>query len=49
MKKPIMTAEDKAFGAGWLGFGTFDDTGRIANVKVWGKEVENKQVSPFGR
>ena len=49
MKKPIMLAEDKTFGAGWLGFGTFDDTGRIANVKVFGKEAEDRAVPPFGR
>src|SRR5262245_6866920 len=49
MKKPIMTAEDKSFGAGWIGFGTFDDTGRVANVRVWGKQAEDKQVELFGK
>jgi len=47
--KPIMTAEDKTFGAGWIGFGTFDDTGRIANVRVWGKEAEDKQAPAFAK
>ncbi len=36
MEKPIMIAEDKTFGAGTLGFGSFDDTGNIDNVRVWG-------------
>jgi hypothetical protein len=49
MSKPIMVAEDKTFGAGWVGLGTFDDTGRIANLKVWGKEAEDKQAPPFGK
>jgi hypothetical protein len=49
LKRPIMVAEDKSFGLGWIGFGTFDDTGRIANVKVWGKEAEEKRVAGFGK
>jgi hypothetical protein len=47
MNKPIMIAEDKTFGPGWLGFGSFDDTGKIANIKVWGKSMEEKQVPSF--
>jgi hypothetical protein len=47
--KPIMTAADKSFGAGWIGFGTFDDTGRVANVNVWGKEAEDRRVAGFDR
>lgn len=49
MSRPVMVAEDKSFGAGWVGFGTFDDTGRIANIKVWGKEAEDKQAPAFGK
>lgn len=37
MDKPIMTAVDKTFGAGSVGFGSFDDTGNIDDVIVWGK------------
>jgi hypothetical protein len=47
MSKPIMTAEDKTFGAGWIGFGSFDDTGKIANIRVWGKEATEKQAPAF--
>jgi len=36
MTLPIMTAEDKTFGAGYVGFGSFDDTGKIDNIKIWG-------------
>ena len=38
MNVPIMKATDKTFGKGQVGFGTFDDTGRIDNVRVWTRE-----------
>lgn len=47
MEKPLMTAQDKTFGAGWVGFGSFDDTGKIANIRIWGKSAEDKRVSEF--
>jgi len=47
MEKPIMVAEDKSFGDGWLGFGSFDDTGKIRNVKIWGPSAEKKEVPAF--
>lgn len=47
MTKPIMVAEDKNFGPGWVGFGSFDDTGKIANIKVWGTSSEKKQAPEF--
>jgi len=37
MDKPIMKARDDTFAAGRLGFGSFDDTGNIDDVVVWGK------------
>jgi len=37
MAKPIMKTVDKTFGAGEVGFGTFDDTGNIDDVIVWGR------------
>lgn len=49
MSQPIMLAEDKSFGPGWVGFGSFDDTGKIANVKVWGKHAEARQAPEFSR
>lgn len=47
MAKPIMVAEDKSFGAGWVGFGSFDDTGRIANIRIWGKEAAAEKAPAF--
>lgn len=37
MDKPVMRAEDKTFLSGGIGFGSFDDTGNIDDVIVWGK------------
>jgi hypothetical protein len=47
LEKPIMTAEDRTFGPGWIGFGSFDDTGRVANIRVWGPSAETKRVPDF--
>ncbi|NUM52676.1 MAG: hypothetical protein HUU46_03440 [Candidatus Hydrogenedentes bacterium] len=40
MTKPVMKATDKTFIHGGIGFGTFDDTGSIDDVRVWGKATE---------
>ncbi len=32
---PILTANDKRLTDGYVGFGSFDNTGQIRNVKVW--------------
>lgn len=37
---PIMTATDKTFTWGRVGVGSFDDTGMIDAVTVWGRRVE---------
>jgi hypothetical protein len=47
LAKPIMRAKDATHGAGWVGFGSFDDTGKVANIKVWGPSAEDKQVPLF--
>ena len=36
MDKPIMTAIDKTFTRGGIGVGSFDDTGKFDDVKIWG-------------
>lgn len=40
MTKPVMKTTDKTFLHGGIGFGTFDDTGNIDDVHVWGKPAE---------
>jgi hypothetical protein len=39
MKIPIMEATDTHFDSGYVGFGSFDDSGLIDNIKLWGEEV----------
>ena len=46
MSKPIMTAEDKTFSTGYIGLGSFDDTGMVSHVRVWGPKVQTKKT-PF--
>jgi hypothetical protein len=46
MTIPIMVAEDKTFGPGFVGFGSFDDTGKVDNVKIWGPKVEEGKTAP---
>lgn len=40
MEKPIMKAVDKTFLSGGIGFGSFDDTGNIDDIRIWGKKTE---------
>jgi hypothetical protein len=49
MTKPIMTAEDTNFAAGYIGFGSFDDIGKVRNIRVWGPSVETKKTQFFAR
>jgi len=49
MTKPIMVAEDKNFGAGYVGFGSFDDTGMVDNIRVWGPSAETRKTAFFGK
>ena len=43
----LMTGEEKTFDKGFIGFGSFDDTGKVTNIKVWGKSVETKETPAF--
>jgi hypothetical protein len=47
MSKPVMTAEDPTFAEGWVGFGSFDDTGKVANIRIWSKTSTDKKVPAF--
>ena len=49
LKKPIMEAPDKTFGAGWIGFGTFDDTCRVRKVTVWAPAAEGGAKPQFAK
>jgi hypothetical protein len=47
MKKPIMKAEDKTFGEGFAGFGSFDDTGRFRSVTLYTKNLTIGKKAEF--
>jgi len=49
MAKPIMIAEDKSFGSGHIGFGSFDDTGMVDNIRVWSPTVETRKAEAFSQ
>lgn len=38
MTQPVMEAQDKTFGAGGIGFGSFDDSGKVDNIRIWSKD-----------
>lgn len=49
MTKPIMVAQNDKFKSGGIGFGSFDDTGRVDNIKIWGPSVEKRKVAEFSK
>jgi hypothetical protein len=49
MSKPIMVAQDTHFTSGYIGFGSFDDTGMIDNIRIWGRSAETKKTGFFSR
>jgi hypothetical protein len=38
MEKPVLTAQDKTLGHGWIGLGSFDDLGRFRNLQIQGEK-----------
>ena len=44
---PILTANSTAFTSGYLGFGTFQDSGKVRNLKVWAKAAESVAAQGF--
>jgi len=49
MTRPIMWAEDQTFGVGWVGFGSFDDTGKVDNIRLWTPVAPTLKAAPFFR
>jgi len=47
MKTPIMKASDKTFTSGYIGFGSFDDTGKYRNIRVYAPSVQEKKTDVF--
>ncbi|MDH5609890.1 MAG: hypothetical protein OEY56_10450 [Cyclobacteriaceae bacterium] len=48
METPIMEAVDMHFDGGYLGFGSFDDTGMIDNIRIYGTPL-SEQTAFFGQ
>lgn len=47
LTKPIMVAEDKTFASWNIGFGSFDGTGRIDNIRIWGPSAKKSKTKFF--
>ena len=47
MHEPIMVGENNTFGAGYIGLGTFDDSGKIDNIKIYAPKVTEKKADFF--
>jgi hypothetical protein len=43
----IEEAKDKTFGAGHIGFGSFDDSGKIDNIRIWSRDAVQKELAAF--
>lgn len=47
MDKPIMTATNTTFQQGWIGIGSFDDTGKADNLRIWAPNEPQKKQCTF--
>jgi pimeloyl-ACP methyl ester carboxylesterase len=45
--EPALVAGGTAPGAGWIGFGSFDDTAAFDDVRVWAVEASDQRVAAF--
>lgn len=48
MTTPLMEATDHHFDSGYIGFGSFDDTGMFDNIRIWGDE-QPREKSLFSK
>jgi hypothetical protein len=47
MKQPVLQGTHDALGPGRIGFGSFDDTGKIDNVQLWSNSIQKQQAVLF--
>lgn len=47
LSSPLMTGSDKTFLSGHIGFGSFDDTGMVRNIRIWAPEAEQAPAPAF--
>lgn len=43
----VEEANDKTFGVGYIGFGSFDDSGKVDNIKIWSHQTEKGRLEIF--
>lgn len=49
MDEPILRASDATHGAGYVGFGSFDDSGRVTNVRLYASDAQQERAPMFKR
>ncbi len=49
MTTPIMHGNDKTFTNGYVGFGSFDDKGKIRNVTIWAPAAKPRKTGFFSK
>lgn len=47
MDKPAQVASDKTFKSGYIGFGSFDDVGRVDNIRLWAESMSEQPCKHF--
>lgn len=47
LANPVLKAEDKTFNKGFVGFGSFDDTARFRNLRVYTKDLVIDRQADF--
>ncbi len=47
LSQPIMVANDRHFDFGLIGFGSFDDTGKVTGIRIWGPGLAPEQTGFF--
>jgi len=47
MKTPVLQGKHEVLGPGYVGFGSFDDTGKIDNIQLWSNSVQEQPAVLF--
>ena len=47
LETPVMIAHDKSFIEGYLGFGSFDDSGKVDNIRIWSPDARESEATFF--
>jgi hypothetical protein len=49
LSRPVFETTNDAFPQGYVGFGSFDDTGKIDNIRIWAPNVDERPSKLFSR